>query len=349
MATKATFGPGRKPLQRVAELKDANSCMFLMLGFGTWVALGVDVGREVPVNSLSKVIAPIHSLGRRFLQLRPIQHAAGSRLGLALSGGFARGIAHIGVLKVLEEFGIPVSYIAGSSVGAMVGALYCSGVSASEMEEIACCARRHHFARLSISRYGLLSNRRMTRFLERVLKATHFEQLQLPLAITATELATGEAVILRSGSLAQAVRASCAYPGLFTPVEVNNQLLVDGAITHPVPVEPLRELNPDCVIAVNLRTRSGLGGPRNMFDILAKSFAIAQERSGNGWRAQADVVVEPDVRRFRPDDFGQARALIAAGESAMREALPALLPWFAAEIQPPAIQPSAPVLAPTES
>ena len=86
-----------------------------------------------------------------------------------------------------------------------------------------------------------------------------------------------------------------------------------------------------------------------MFDILAKSFAIAQERSSNGWRAQADVVVEPDVRRFRHDDFGQARALIAAGESAMREALPALAPWFAAEINPSTMHPSAPMLAPTES
>jgi NTE family protein len=267
-------------------------------------------------------------MGSRILPLSPARRRTGPQIGLALSGGFARGIAHIGVLKVLEEEHIPIHCVAGSSVGSFIGAIYCAGATAKEMEQIARRIRRRHFAQLSISRYGLFSNRRITKFLNKILQVRAFEELVIPLAITATEIATGEGIVFRSGPLAEAVRASCAYPGVFPPVEADGRLLVDGGLAYPVPTQPLHEMDPDRIIAVHLRNRTGLGGPRNMFDIIAKSFAIAQQQNGTQWKSLADLVVEPEVRHFRYDAFERTADLVRAGETAMRSALPTLRRWF---------------------
>lgn len=271
---------------------------------------------------------------------------ADPQIGLALSGGFARGIAHIGILKVLQEENIPIRFVAGSSFGAFIGAIHCAGATAKEMEQIACCVRRRHFAQLSISRYGLFSSRRMIKFLNKILKVPSVEKLAIPLAITATEISTGQGTVFRSGPLAEAVRASCAYPGLFPPVDFGGRLLVDGGLTYPVPTQPLKEMGASHIIAVHLRNRVGLGGPRNMFDILAKSFAIAEQRSGILWQALADLVVEPDVRQFRYDDFERTAELVRAGEKAMRAALPHLIQWFEGKVNPPITEPSSHLYAP---
>jgi NTE family protein len=286
------------------------------------------------VNTLTEVIDPMHALRHTLLPLPPVVQRSDQRIGLALSGGFARGIAHIGVLKVLEEEKIPIHFVAGSSVGAFIGALYCAGATAREMEQIACRVRRRHFAQLTISRYGFFSNRRMIKFLNKILKVRSFEELEIPLAVTATEISTGEGVVFRSGPLAEAVRASCAYPGVFPPVEAGGRLLVDGGLTHPVPTQPLREMGPDRIIAVHLRNRTGLGGPRNIFDVIAKSFAIAQQRSGAVWQSLADLVVEPEVRQFKYDDFERTAELVRAGETAMRAALPRAIRWFEEKLNP---------------
>jgi NTE family protein len=250
------------------------------------------------------------------------------KIGLALSGGFARGIAHIGVLKVLEEQNIPITCVAGSSVGALIGAVYCAGMPVSEMEEIANRVRPRHFARWTVSRYGFLSNRRIIKFLNRILRVNTFEELKTPLAVTATEISTGEPVVFRSGPLGEAVRASCAYPGVFAPVTAQGRCLVDGALTHPVPTEPLADMGPDRIIAVHLKTRAGLGGPRNVFEVIAKCYSIVQQQSVALWRLKADVVVEPEVRLFRYNDFERVPELLRAGENAMRDSLPSIRAWF---------------------
>src|SRR5581483_8839837 len=163
-------------------------------------------------------------------------------LGLALGGGFARGMAHIGVIKVLEEEGIPISFIAGTSVGALVGAVYSSGMTPQEMQEIACLIRFKDFARWTVSRLGFATNDRMTGLLERMLKVRTFEECRIPLAVTATDFISGDPVIFTSGKLIDPVRASCAYPGMFLPVNVNGRLMVDGMLAHTVPSTPLRAL-----------------------------------------------------------------------------------------------------------
>ncbi len=259
-------------------------------------------------------------------------------LGLALGGGFARGLAHIGVLKVLEEENIPIQFVAGTSVGAIIGAAYCSGISAREMEEIASLVRFKDFARWTLSRLGFASNDRMQTFLEETLRLTTFEDLKIPLAVAATDFVTGDAVVFRSGPLVDPVRASCAYPGIFLPVEVNGKLLVDGMLAHSVPTIPVRDMGATRVIAVYLNSQWGnLQGPRHVFDVIGQCFSIAQQKMCGPWQAAADLVITPDVRGFSYDSFERAAELRRAGEEVTRRALPLIREWIHASPKEPTV------------
>jgi NTE family protein len=250
-------------------------------------------------------------------------------IGVALGGGFARGIAHVGVLKVLEEEGIPVRVIAGTSVCALIGATYCSGVSIEELEQMARSVRFTTFARWTVSRYGFASNDRMAAFLNRILKVKTFEELRIPLGVTATDFNNGEGVVFHSGSIIDPVRASCAYPGMFLPVNICGRWLVDGMLSYPVPAHPLHEMGADRVIAVHLKGQwSKNGAPRHLFDVIGQSFAIAQDMTRHLWMGAADLVVEPDVAGFAYDDFKRSAELIRSGETAMRQALPEVRKWL---------------------
>ncbi len=268
-------------------------------------------------------------------------------LGLALGGGFARGLAHIGILKVFEEEGIPINYVAGTSVGSVIGAAYCSGISAKELEEIAALVRFRDFARWSLSRFGLASNDRMAAFLGKMLKCKTFEELKIPLAVAATDFASGEGVVFRSGPLVDAVRASCAYPGMFRPVEIGGRLMVDGLLAHAVPTVPLREMGAQRVVGVYLSAHwVNLEGPRHIFDVIGQCFSIAQSKMCGLWEAAADIVLQPDVRGFSYDGFERAPELIRAGEVAARAALPAIKQWFAAPETAALVSPVKPHLKP---
>lgn len=282
------------------------------------------------MKSLGKIIRSVQAFGRELSRKSgPDAAARVPAIGLALGGGFARGIAHIGVLKVLEEEGIPVRVVAGTSVGALIGATYCSGLSIAELEDVARNTRFATFARWTLSRCGFASNDRMISFLTRTLKVRTFEELRIPLGVTATDFNTGEGVVFHSGSIIDPVRASCAYPGMFLPVEIRGRYLVDGMLSHPVPTRPLREMGADRVLAVHLKgTWSKGGAPRHLFDVIGQSFAIAQDAMSSLWRQAADLIIEPDVAGFAYDDFKHAGDLIRVGEMAMRAALPEVRKWL---------------------
>jgi NTE family protein len=283
------------------------------------------------MKALRQVARSVRAFGRELARGSGIGAAQPPELGLALGGGFARGIAHIGVLKVLEEAQIPVRFVAGTSVGALIGACYCSGLSVAELEEIAFHVRSRHIAQWTLSKLGLASNARMAVFLHRILKQTTFGDLKIPLAVVATDFATGEGVSFRTGPLIDAVRASCAYPGMFLPVEVNGRLMVDGMLAYAVPSVPLREMGARRVLSISLKGSLNGTGPRHVFDVIGQSFSIALERSSGIWRGASDLVVEPDMTGFEYDDFARAGEMIHAGEVAMRQALPQVKSWFAAE------------------
>lgn len=289
------------------------------------------------VKHLGKIIRSVQAFGRELSRkTAPIVSARIPAIGVALGGGFARGIAHIGVLKVLEEESIPVRVVAGTSVGALMGAAYCSGVSLSELEELAHNVRFATFARWTLSRCGFASNDRMISFLTRILKVKTFEELRIPLGVTATDFNTGEGVVFHSGSIIDPVRASCAYPGMFLPVEIRGRYLVDGMLSHPVPTRPVREMGADRVLAVHLKGTWANGGPpRHLFDVIGQSFAIAQDAMSGLWRQAADIVIEPDVAGFAYDDFKRSGDLIRVGEVAMRKALPEVRQWLEAPAEIP--------------
>ncbi len=282
------------------------------------------------VKHLGRMIRAVQVFGRELSRkAAPVTAPRVPVIGIALGGGFARGIAHIGVLRVLEQEGIPIRAVAGTSVGALIGACYCSGLTPAEMDEVARNTRFTTFARWTLSRYGFATNDRMVSFLARHLKCSTFEELRIPLGVTATDFNTGAGVVFHSGSIVDPVRASCAYPGMFLPVEIGGKHLVDGMLSHPVPTRPVREMGVERVLAVHLKgTWASSGPPRHLFDVIGQSFAIAQDAMSTLWRDAADLIIEPDVAGFAYDDFKRAGDLIRAGEDAMRQALPAVRQWM---------------------
>jgi len=251
------------------------------------------------------------------------------RIGLAFGGGFARGLAHVGILKALEENGILPDFIAGTSVGAVIGAAYCSGVSAKELEEIAAIVRFKDFARYTISRFGLCTNDRMTGFLHRILKVKTFEELRMPLAVTATDFLTGEPVVFTQGDLIDPVRASCAYPGVFLPVSVRGRLMVDGLLGHAVPAKPLKDMGADRVAAIFFSAHWVQKSPRHVLEVIGQCFSIAQANMNCLWQAHADLLIEPDVSAYAFDDFQKALAIVKVGYEAGLKMLPTFRAWAA--------------------
>jgi NTE family protein len=243
------------------------------------------------------------------------------RVGLALAGGFARGLAHIGVLRVLREAGIPIDCVAGTSVGALIAASYCSGVPLEEMERIGAVTTFADFGRWTPSWLGLATNQRMEKYFARFTSIKTFEELRTPLAVATTDINAGVSVYYSHGPIMPPIRASCAYPGLFLPIQYDGRTLVDGFLTSPVPVEGALLLGADIVIAVYLEAGS-LSQPRTFTDVLSRAFTIVQRHSDLAWRTQADVVIEPDVKPFVWDDFSKTPQMVAAGEAAALAALP---------------------------
>lgn len=254
------------------------------------------------------------------------------RIGLALGGGFARGIAHLGVLRVLEEAGVHVACLAGTSVGGLIAASYASGAPLDAISRRAVSTSFRDFARWSLSRYGLASNERMGRYVHEFCGVQRIEDMKRPLAICAADLLSGEPYYFTKGDLGVAIRASCAYPGLFQPVEFDGRLLVDGFLIGPVPVEAARTLGAELVIGVYLGMSGPSPRPKHMGEVLWRSFAIMQQQALSRRDRSADVLICPDIRDFGWDDFSRTEEMIAAGEAATREALPRIREL----LQPPA-------------
>jgi len=263
------------------------------------------------------------------------QRAGRPRVGLALAGGFARGIAHIGVLRVLLEAGIPIDCVAGTSVGALIGAAFCAGASLELMEEVGAATTFADFGRWTPSWLGLATNQRMEKFLTRFTSAKTFEELKIPMAIAATDIMAGVTVYYSHGAITPPLRASCAYPGLFVPIQYENRTLVDGFLTAPVPVEGVLLLGADLVIAVYMESGT-TAQPRTFTDVLSRSFNIIQRHSDLAWRTQADIVIEPDVKSFVWDDFTKTPDMVAAGEIAALGALPQIRAALRGEKHDPA-------------
>ena len=251
------------------------------------------------------------------------------RIGLALGGGFARGMAHIGVLRVLEQNDVPIHCVAGVSAGAIVAAAYASGATCDEIGSAGSSMRFTDVARWTLGRMGIAGSARMERFLQKLLKCYTFEQMRMPLGIIATDVVTGHPAIFRDrGDVVLPIRASCSYPGLFQPVRFGDRLLVDGAISMEVPALLARLLGATHVISLHLPMQGAAAMPTNMFHVINRCFQILHSRTESAWRQHSDLVIEPDVRGMEWDAFGSASQLMSAGEDAARQALPHIQQWI---------------------
>ncbi|RMG54579.1 MAG: patatin family protein [Acidobacteria bacterium] len=245
------------------------------------------------------------------------------KIGLALGGGGAKGIAHIGVLKVLEEYHIPIHCIAGTSVGALIGGAYASGMSLTEMIRLARKLRWSDLGKITLSRLGLRDGSRMESFIRQHFPVTTFEELRIPLAVVATDICTGTKRTIKEGDLARAIRASCAIPGYFTPVmEKPNRMLVDGGVVESLPVSELAPMGADCTIAVDVYPFSPLEHPpTNLYQIHMQAMSIMGYVSANHSRKTADLLIVPPLNHIAWDDLERADEIMAAGEEAMRRAM----------------------------
>lgn len=245
----------------------------------------------------------------------------GHGVTVALGGGFARGYAHLGVLKAFEACSIPVSGLTGSSIGSILAAAYASGTPLPKIVEKCREIRFRDFAKWRVSRFGLASNERLGALVQRFFDSTQFEDLKLPVGIVATDLGTGDPVVFKQGGIADAIRASCAFPGLFEPVQIGTRCLADGGLVAPVPTRAAREMGARIVVGVSVGMHDGhRGAPKNIFQVVSRAVSAAQKHQLEAWERHADLVLRPAVQALAWDDFERIDEAMAAGEAAARNA-----------------------------
>ena len=247
-------------------------------------------------------------------------------IGLALSGGAARGIAHVGVARALSENNIPVDYIAGTSAGSLVGGALATGMPLDRIEDLGRKMRWRDIGRMTMSRLGVQSNERLEQYLRDKLPITRFEELPVPFAAVATDLNTGAPVILRDkGDLPFAIRASCTIPGWYVPVvDEEGRQLVDGGLVAVIPASVARSLGANIVIAVDVNAEGAkfIGSTSSVIGVVLQSMLVVQKTASRYQLSLADHVIKPKVGHIRWDEMGRAGELVEAGYEAGVESVP---------------------------
>ena len=260
------------------------------------------------------------------------------KIGLALGGGAARGLAHIGVLKVLEKEGIPINMIAGTSVGAAIGALYAQGKDACIIEDLALHLtqkRLFSLMDLTLPRTGFIRGEKIKGLLEMVIGGNaKFSDLRIPFACVATDIMTGEEIVINQGPVLDGVRASISLPGILTLATWGDRHLVDGGLVDPVPVDVLKEMGADFIIAVNVipdirarihiayKDKPGKIKEPNIIGVIVQSIYIATYSLARTSLEGADIAIQPQVAHIGPTNFGQAQECIELGEAAAKASMP---------------------------
>ncbi len=245
-------------------------------------------------------------------------------IGLALSGGAARGFAHIGVLKVIDEAGVKIDCLAGTSMGALIGALYASGLKVKVMDRLMRAAGSVSWLDFVFPRMGLIKGEKIEEIVRLLTRRSTFDQLNIPLAVVAVDLYSGEKVVLKEGLVCRAVRASISIPGFFVPLVVDNRLLVDGGVLDRIPVEVAREMGANIVIAVDTGIYKRNTKFNSVLDVVTRSFDIMQQEICRSQLTNTDLVISPELD-IAPSQFERAAEAIDAGERAARKALPQIL------------------------
>lgn len=248
------------------------------------------------------------------------------KTALVLGAGSARGLAHIGVLQVLEENNIPFDLIVGCSMGAMIGSIYACGTDLNLLAKLIENINLRNFFDLNLPRMGFISGKRITEFLDLVTKRKKFSDLDLPLAVVATDLTSGKKLVIEEGSITEAVRASISIPGIFHPVIKDGMVLVDGAVLDRLPIEVARAKGASVIIAVDVNFGPGKKVTvKNTLDIILNSLDLMQKQQFDLIEPQADILIQPRVGNYSPADFEKSSELISLGRAAAQNCLPQIL------------------------
>lgn len=242
------------------------------------------------------------------------------KIGLALGGGVARGLAHIGVLRGLEELDIKPNYIAGTSSGSIIGALYAAGLSVQSIVDLAGRTSWNNLIHLVVPRLSLIGTKKMEEYLSTILEDRTFHQLEIPFTALATDLLSAKRYVFREGDLAKAIVASCSIPGIFPPVEHRGRLLVDGGLVENVPVQSVREMGAELIIAVDLyASHAEMIRPNSIFMVLLRSYEIMQGNHGQpNDTLPADICITPDLSGESLVDLNNHAEYIKSGYNAVK-------------------------------
>lgn len=241
--------------------------------------------------------------------------------GLALGGGAVLGAAHIGALRAIDDIDIRIDYIAGTSIGAFVAAFFAFGMNWKEIKKIAIKLKWIDITGISLSRYGLLSNEKLGELIIEHIGDKNIQDSDIPLAMVATDVTSGNKVILDKGSLAEAVMASTCIPGIFKPVEINGQMLVDGGIVENVPVNTVRRMGAEYVIGIDLNAKHTYDKPDNILAVIINSFHFLMQQSDKLQTEDADLLIKPDLAEFNRSDINQVEELMEQGYKDSKKAL----------------------------
>lgn len=245
------------------------------------------------------------------------------KIGLVLGGGVARGIAHIGVLKVIDKYKIPIDFISATSSGAISGAAYAAGMEIRLIEEIGMRISWGKILRVAFFRPGFVSADAIKDLIIKYVGDKAFSELKIPLAVVATDLRSGEPTVINKGKVAKAVAASSAFPGLFAPEEVGQRFVVDGAISENLPVGVVKKMGANYVIASDVIPAKPVRYlPKDPLQVFSRSLDIVLHQLSVGERKKADILIEPQFGEdIYPFDLHRVKKLIAAGEAAAHSAL----------------------------
>ncbi|MGD0236733.1 MAG: patatin-like phospholipase family protein, partial [Syntrophorhabdales bacterium] len=246
------------------------------------------------------------------------------KVALVLGGGSAKGFAHVGVIRVLEQEKIPIDMIIGTSVGSLIGSIYASNPDGFQLEWLAFKIEKNDILDFSIvySKMGPVQGAKLESFVEQNVKAKRIEDTRIPFFPIATDLNTGETVTLEKGSMAKAIHASCAIPGIFVPVTFDKRMLVDGGITDNVACDIARNKGADIIIGVSLQKDVKNYQIDSAIDVIAQSINIMMRETSKPKLACADVIIEPDVHGVSLFDFSQKKMMMEEGIKATRKAVP---------------------------
>ncbi|MFH1238660.1 MAG: patatin-like phospholipase family protein [bacterium] len=244
------------------------------------------------------------------------------KVAVVLSGGGARGLAHAGVLKVLDEEKIPVDMVVGASVGALIGSLYASGIPSEKIEDMAANINWRNLFSFHLSYQSIYSTKKLEDYIQKNIEDKRFDQLNIPFACVAVDVQTGEMIIFREGLVAPAVRASASIPGAFEPVAYRHRLLIDGGVIDNVPVDVAQIMGADIIIAVVTNADLTKVKPNNIFKIMTQVISIQSNYISGTQMKNADIIITPKVTDVASTDLEKGKQCVQAGEIAARALIP---------------------------